>query len=74
MDHRTPPSDSRRTGALDTSPVHIETELVDLTAISLSQLQACEESVLEPSLRRMLAQIDRPRTNLGGSGPPGRAD
>lgn len=51
----------------------VEAVLVDLSELTIMALRTCDESVLAPSIHRVLAQIERPRVNIG-SGPPGRAD
>jgi hypothetical protein len=49
----------------------IETEMVDLSGISLSMLRDCDTEMLTPSLRRIMGEIERPRANVGGgSGEP----
>lgn len=52
----------------------LETELLDLSGVSLSALRLIDDIVLNSSVHRILEQVDRPRVNLGGSGPPGRVD
>jgi hypothetical protein len=47
------------------------TGLVDLTEWSLSDLRYADTEV---DVSRVLKQIEKPRTNLGGGAPPGRAD
>ncbi len=51
----------------------IEAVLVDLSELTITELRDCDEESLAPSIQRILAQIERPRVNIG-SGPPGRAD
>src|SRR5262249_45502083 len=63
----------RRTGTLEPSPGSIDTELIDLTTITISALRNCDEEMLEPSMHRLLVQVRRSRANIG-SGPPGRVD
>lgn len=58
---------------MDRRPGEIRTSLVDLTNASIEDLRHCDGGLIEPSLRRLLRQIERPRVNLG-SGPPGRVD
>jgi hypothetical protein len=48
--------------------------MIDLTDVSFAELRAKESELLSPWLRRLLEQIERPRLNLGGQGPPGRTD
>ena len=52
----------------------VETELLDLSEVFLSTLNLLDPAAVLPSVHRILAQVDRPRANLGGSGPPGRVD
>jgi hypothetical protein len=59
---------------VDLSPGDVETDLIDLSRLSLAMLYRCDKSVLEDSEKTLLKQVDRPRANLGGSGPPGRVD
>jgi hypothetical protein len=51
----------------------IQSELIDLTGISMEDLRHCDRSTLESSLEPLLRQVERPRHNFG-SGPPGRVD
>jgi hypothetical protein len=51
----------------------IETEVIDLSEMSITDLRICDEAVLTPSLRRVLRQVERPRLNIGSTGP-GRVD
>jgi hypothetical protein len=51
----------------------LETELVDLTTISMSTLRSCDPHLLAASTAHILAQVMRPRSNFGTS-PPGRVD
>lgn len=50
------------------------TELVDLSGVPLSRLRAVGTGELTAQVQRVLRQVERPRANLGSSGPPGRAD
>lgn len=51
------------------------TELIDLGGWSLEDLRSSSRhNELEAMLQRILGQVERPRANLGSSGPPGRAD
>ena len=59
---------------MDLSPADVETELIDLSEVSLATFYRCDRAALEDSVVRLLAQVDRPRSNLGGGGPPGRVD
>jgi hypothetical protein len=52
----------------------VETELSDLSAVSLAALRRLDAAALRPSVRRIMEQVDRPRANLGGQDPPGRVD
>jgi hypothetical protein len=51
-----------------------ETELISLAGYSLGDLRADRSRELAAAVRVVLHQVERPRTNLGGGGPPGRAD
>jgi hypothetical protein len=48
--------------------------LVDLTSVTLDVLYRLQNDELTACTEWVLGQNDRPRFNLGGSGPPGRAD
>ena len=48
----------------------IETQLPDLTGMTLADLRGLD---LEADREVLLAQVEKPRFNIG-SGPPGRAD
>ena len=52
----------------------LDTELVDLSEYSVEDILSIPGSQLAPYLDRTLLQVEKPRMNLGGSGPPGRAD
>jgi hypothetical protein len=56
------------------SPAELETELINLGGYSVSNVLNIPEYQLDPYLGRTLLQVERPCANLGGSGPPGRAD
>lgn len=59
---------------MDLSPADVETELIDLSGFSLATLDQCDRAALADSVESLLEQVDRPRSNLGGQGPPGRVD
>jgi hypothetical protein len=50
-----------------------EVELLDLSDISLQDLPHQPADWLEPYLKILYSQVERPRFNLGNS-PPGRVD
>jgi hypothetical protein len=52
----------------------IETELVDLGHCTLHDLRVRQDDDLLAAVGQAMAQVARPRKNLGSSGPPGRAD
>jgi len=52
----------------------VETDMLDLVGYSLSDLRACRGRDVDNAVRLVLRQVERPRANLGSSGPPGRAD
>ena len=51
----------------------LETDLVDLTSISMSTLRSCDPHLLAASVAHMLTQVEKPRSNFGNA-PPGRVD
>lgn len=55
-------------------PRATETELVSLAGYSLHDLREDRSPEMAGAVSSVLKQVERPRTNLGGSGPPGRAD
>lgn len=55
-------------------PAGLDTELIDLSDCSVEHILDIPVRQLAPYLDRTLLQVERPRANLGGSGPPGRAD
>jgi hypothetical protein len=59
---------------VDLSPADVETDLIDLSELSLAALYQSDGSALTESVETLLEQVDRPRSNLGGTGPPGRVD
>jgi hypothetical protein len=52
----------------------LTSELLDLGECSLDGLWVLEFDELTTSVDQILRQIVKPRANLGGGGPPGRAD
>jgi hypothetical protein len=56
------------------APTELVTELIDVSELSIAELRSCDESILAPSLDRIMRQINRPRGNISESGPPGRVD
>jgi hypothetical protein len=52
----------------------IETQLADLSGVSISALRSVDAGMLRPSLRRIVEQVERPRANVGGGDPPARED
>jgi hypothetical protein len=59
---------------VDRTAADIETDLVDLSDVSFPNLRDYGDVLLQPSVDRVRRQIEGPRTNLGGNGPPGRTD
>lgn len=51
-----------------------ETGLADLSDLTVEQVQGLGKRRLADLVATVLRQVDRPRVNLGGTGPPGRAD
>jgi hypothetical protein len=52
----------------------LTTELLDLSNCSLSELRTRRGKDISDAVQLVLRQVERPRANLGSSGPPGRAD
>jgi len=52
----------------------VETELVNLSHCSLHELRTLDDDELAIVGQRVMRQVEKPRANLGSSGPPGRAD
>ena len=57
-----------------TDPDRYESDLIDLTGVSLAQLRTEKIPGLRRAVTELLEQTGRPRNNLGSSGPPGRVD
>lgn len=51
----------------------VETALVDLSDASLDQVSR-DFDAMQGAVEQLLNQLDRPRFNIGNTGPPGRAD
>jgi len=51
----------------------IETQMLDIQGMPLSELGECDQAQLAPYLEMLQQQVQRPRHNMG-SGPPGRVD
>ncbi|WP_157239915.1 hypothetical protein [Catenuloplanes japonicus] len=49
----------------------VQSDLIDLTEISMDDLRQCDPRIFAESLDRILQQIEKPRFNLG-TGPPGQ--
>ena len=56
------------------NPATLDTDLLDLSSLSLAAVGSLDPSALNSALDKLYGQIDRPRMNLGGGGPPGRTD
>lgn len=54
--------------------IGVETQLADLTGLTVEEVRAIRRDRLAPFMESTLRQVERPRANLGGSSPPGRAD
>ena len=48
--------------------------MISLDGYSLGDLRTDRSRELAEAVQVVLRQVARPRANLGGSGPPGRAD
>ena len=55
-------------------PKGIETQLADLSGLTVDEVKGLRRDQLALALEATLRQVERPRVNLGGSTPPGRAD
>lgn len=64
-------SDSEKTGTTKI-PANTVTVWPDLTGFSLRQLRGLKDEA--ETVENLKQSISRPRTNLGGNGPPGRVD
>lgn len=47
----------------------IESDLVDLSEVSLADLPALDQQALEPVMGRLLQRVDDPETNVAGYNP-----
>ena len=65
--------DKKRREALE-EPTELRTQLPDLGETSLEQLWHQDGNELMPFLQILFSQVERPRANLGSTGPPGRVD
>jgi hypothetical protein len=54
-----------------TEPKPVECPLPDLAGVRLDTLRRLD---LDDDTEQVVQQVQRPRVNLGGSSPPGRAD
>jgi hypothetical protein len=53
----------------------VETTLIDLSDASLDQVwHQYEYDAMQGPVKLLLSQVERPRYNIGNTGPPGRAD
>lgn len=52
----------------------IETSMVSMAGRTLGDLRSDDSPALIETMQVVLVQVQKPRANLGGSGPPGRAD
>jgi hypothetical protein len=59
---------------LNNSSDPIRTDLADLTHVNVGDLPKRDRERLRPFFEALYAQVERPRLNIGGGGPPGRAD
>jgi len=56
------------------SAAEAQTEMISLDGYSLGDLRDDRSPELAEAVQVVLRQVARPRANLGGAGPPGRAD
>jgi FXSXX-COOH protein len=50
-------------------PADIESDLIDLTEVTLADLPTYDERVLAPALRRLLRRIDQPDSSVSSYNP-----
>jgi hypothetical protein len=51
-----------------------ETAVADVSGLRLGDLLKLDDAAVSASVETVLKQVAKPRRNLGGAGPPGRAD
>lgn len=56
------------------SATEAQTEMLSLDGYSLGDLRNDQSRELAEAVQVVLRQVARPRANLGGGSPPGRAD
>jgi hypothetical protein len=59
---------------MDMTATYLDTEVLDLADVPLADLRQLSAPGWARSADRLVQQAQRPRTNFGGTGPPGRAD
>lgn len=47
----------------------VESDLVDLTEVTLADLPGYDDQLLSPTMRRLLQRVDDPESNIGGYNP-----
>ncbi len=52
----------------------VTTRMIDLGDCSFEELRKHSSPELDGAIEQVLRQVERPRVNLGASGPPGRVD
>ncbi|MGW7080301.1 hypothetical protein [Streptomyces sp. BA2] len=52
-----------------TEPYGVESELVDLSAVSPADARTLDAALVEASMQRLLSRIDDPASSMGGYNP-----
>ncbi|MET9971759.1 hypothetical protein ABZZ80_39155 [Streptomyces sp. NPDC006356] len=59
---------------MDQPMAAVESDLVDLTGVSIETLRSLDDSVVAPSLPSILLKIDNPQASAGGDFNPSYDD
>lgn len=59
---------------MDIAATYLETEVLDLADVPVADVRQLTGPGWDRTAERLARQAQRPRTNFGGSGSPGRAD
>ncbi|MGH3752807.1 MAG: FxSxx-COOH cyclophane-containing RiPP peptide [Pseudonocardiaceae bacterium] len=55
---------------MDTFSADMESELIDLSAVSMTALRESDDTVLRQALRHVMQQTEHPQVTASGSDPP----
>ena len=53
-------------GGMDVAEDHIESDLIDLTGVTLEELASVDQVSLAAPVERLVREIDRPSSSIGG--------